>query len=109
MNAIRFSKEYVKLHGQKKAVLLAVARIRIDRSGKWDKLLEYDTTATDGSRYEIKPGNYIQLVFCGEEGIPFCTIRSDKPAMNGMRSKRDYYTERIGQDFRIVRTWEEGK
>ena len=106
MNVIKFSKEYKKLHGQKKAVLLAVARIKIDRSGKWDKLLEYDTTATDGTRYEIKPGNYIQLVFCGEEGIPFCTIRSDRPALNGMKSKFDFYNEKVGEEFEIVRTWE---
>ena len=106
MNVIKFSKEYNKLHGQKKAVLLAVARIKIDRSGKWDKLLEYDTTATDGTRYEIKPGNYIQLVFCGEEGIPFCTIRSDRPALNGMKSKFDFYNEKVGEEFEIVRTWE---
>lgn len=106
MNTIKFSKEYCKLHGQKKAVLLAVVRIKIDRSDKWKKLLDYDTLATDGSRYEIKPGNYVQLVFCGDEGIPFCTLRSDKPALNGMKGKYEYYNELVGEQFEIVRTWE---
>ena len=109
MNEIKFSKEYKKLYGQKKAVLLAVARIKIDRSGKWDKLLEYDTTAIDGTRYEIKPGNYIQLVFCGDEGIPFCTLRSDKPALNGMKGKYEYYYDLVGEQFEIVRTFEASK
>lgn len=107
MEKIKFSKEYCKLHNQKKAVLLAVVRIKIDRSGKWDKLLDYDTLATDGTRYDIKPGKYVQLIFCGEEGIPFCTLRSDRPAMNGMEGKYEYYQARIGEHFEIVRTWEE--
>ena len=107
MNAIRFSKEYVKLHGQMSATLLAVRPLTIDLRYH-SELIDYDTVAVDGSRYELRNGRYLLLVFLGDKHIPFTTIRSDKPAMNGMRSKRDYYTERIGQDFRIVRTWEEG-
>lgn len=105
MNAIKFSKEYVKLHGQKTARLLAVYPQTIDESCV--DLLDYDTVAVDGSRYELKNGRYLLLVFLGDKHIPFTTIRTDKPAMNGMKSKRDFYTEKIGQDFAIVRTWEE--
>lgn len=106
MNTIKFSKEYVKLHGQRFAKLLAVYPLHLNIE-TYKELIEYDTTATDGTRYPLKSGKYIQLFFAGDKGIPFCTIRSDKPAMNGMKSKWDYYTERIGQDFAIVRTWEE--
>lgn len=70
------------------------------------ELLEYDTTATDGSRYELKEGNYIQLVFLGNFGIPFCTIRTDRIGYNGMESKYDYYRKHIGETFEIVRIWE---
>ena len=91
MNKIRFSKEYIKLHGQTTATLLAVQKYYIDTSkATWSDLLEYDTTAEDGTRYEIKTGHYLVLVFLGNKLIPFTTIRSDKPAMNGMKSKYDY-------------------
>ena len=101
MYRIRFSHDYVKLHGQRKAVLLAVVRITIDRSGRWDKLLDYDTLTVDGSRYPIKPGRYVQLVFCGDDGIPFTTIRPDTPAKGEMAAKFDYYNNLVGQHFRI--------
>ena len=101
MRKIIFSHDYVKLHGQRKAALLAVARITIDRSGRWDKLLDYDTLTVDGSRYQIKPGRYVQLVFCGDEGIPFTTLRPDTPARGGMASKYDYYNSLVGEHFRI--------
>ena len=104
MNQIKFSKEYVKLHGQTTAKLLAVYPQTINNTYK--ELIDYDTIATDGTRYELKPGKYILLVFIGDKHIPFTTIRSDKPAMNGMKSKWDYYKEKIGEDFAIVRTWE---
>ena len=104
MNQIKFSKEYVKLHGQTTAKLLAVYPQTINNTYK--ELIDYDTIATDGTRYELKPGKYILLVFIGDKHIPFTTIRSDKPAMNGMKSKWDYYKEKSGEDFAIVRTWE---
>ena len=106
-NTIKFSKEYVKLHGQRSAELLAVQRVSIPH-GVSPELLEYDTEATDGSRYELKPGKYILLVFLGELGIPFTTIRPDTPAMKGKPvGKYEYYDRKVAQKFRIVRTWEE--
>lgn len=107
MNQIKFSKEYKKLHGQNCAMLLAVLPISLDI--KQDKeLIEYDTTAVDGTHYPLKSGSYLQLIFVGDKRIPFCTIRSNKPALNGMKSKYEYYKEKIGQEFRIVRIWNQG-
>ena len=61
MDRILFSKDYIKLHGQTEAELLSVRRVRIDENTPIE-LIEYDTTATDGSSYELKKVNYIQLV-----------------------------------------------
>lgn len=72
-------------------------------------MVDYDTLAEDGSRYVLKRGNYLQLVFLGNLGIPFCTIRSDKPAMNGLRAKHDYYREKIGERFQLLRELEQGE
>lgn len=102
MDRILFSKDYIKLHGQTEAELLSVRRIRIDENTPRE-LIEYDTTAIDGSRYELKKGNYIQLVFLGNFGIPFCTIRTDRPALNGQKAKYEFYSERIGHKFSLVR------
>lgn len=99
---IQFSKEYNKLHGQITAELLAVRRIKIDETTP-PELLEYDTTATDGTRYELENGNYLQLIFLGNLGIPFCTIRKDNPAINGQKTKFEYYSDLIGKVFEIMR------
>lgn len=95
MKTIRFCADYPKLHKQQKAELLAVRRIKIDRNTP-PELLEYDTTKTDGSRYNLKHGNYLQLIFLGNSGIPFCTIRSACP-----ESKVEYYRKSIGETFEI--------
>lgn len=102
MDKILFSKDYIKLHGQTEAELLSVRRIRIDEETP-SELIEYDTTAVDGSRYELKNGNYIQLVFLGNLGIPFCTIRTDKPASNGQEARFEFFSERIGNTFILAR------
>lgn len=95
MNTIKFSGDYPKLHGQTSAELLAVRHIRISKDTP-PELLTYDTTKADGTRYELKPGNYLQLIFIGNFGIPFCTIRSA-----WRESKILYYFGCIGQTFRI--------
>ena len=111
MNSIKFSKEYRKLHGQTSAKLIAVERhyINMNLPVTWGDLIEYDTIAVDGTRYELKTGHYLLLVFLGNKLIPFTTIRSDKPAMNGMKSKFDYYNGKVGEEFIIERTFEEEK
>lgn len=93
--AIKFSGDYPKLHGQTSAELIAVRDIQIDRDTPAE-LLVYDTTKSDGSRYELKTGKYLQLIFVGNLGIPFCTIRSA-----GSDGKRDYYVLSIGEIFNI--------
>ena len=102
MDKIQFSKDYIKLHGQKEAELLAVRRIRIDDNTP-PELIEYDTVAIDGSRYILRQGNYIQLVFLGNLGIQFCTIRLDEPNSEGYQEKFDFYSERVGHKFVIAR------
>ena len=106
MNIIKFSKEYKKLYKQTSAKLILVRKILISDEVPFTELIDYDTIAEDGTRYPIGKGRWLQLVFLGNLGIPFCTIRSDKPAMNGMKSKWDYYNERVGDEFKIERTWE---
>ena len=98
MKHIVFSHHYPKLHGQTSARLLAV--IPRKRNEMSEELIEYDTTyfTDDGHKeyFPLKSGNYIQLVFIGNLGIPFCTIRSAFP-----QSKVEYYTSAIGEDFAI--------
>lgn len=96
MNKIKFSKEYNKLWNQKNAELLAVKDITINKNTP-KELIEYDTKATDGSYYPLKTGNYIQLLFIGDKGIPFCTIRAAYPS-----HKVEYYKSKIGEIFEIL-------
>lgn len=78
MNAIKFSHEYPKLHGQTSS-----------------ELLDYDTTY-EGGRYPLRSGEYIQLIFLGNLRIPFCTIRSAYQP-----SKVAYYKQNVGKVFTI--------
>jgi len=94
MKVIGFSHHYPKIHGQTSAKLLAVEPIRIDRNTP-KELLDYDTTF-EGGRFELKTGNYIQLVFLGNLRIPFCTIRPAWP-----RQKIEYYNGSIGETFAV--------
>lgn len=100
--SIKFSADYVKLHGQREAILLAVEPITIDIHTP-DELLDYDTLRTDGGRYPLKHGEYIQLVFLGaDKRIPFCTIRSRTHWFNGTASdKLSYYKKKIGLIFNL--------
>ena len=95
MNAIKFSHDYPKLHGQTSATLLAVLPLRIDRDTPRE-LLEYDTKY-DGGYFPLPTGDYIQLVFLGNLRIPFCTIRRAWP-----QSKVDYYKSKIGEQFEVM-------
>jgi len=95
---IKFSSDYPKLHGQTSAELLAVKPIRIDKNTP-KELLEYDTKKTDGTYYKLMAGDYIQLVFLGNFGIPFCTIRSKRNRY--AEDKESYYKQFIGQVFEV--------
>ena len=91
---IGFSHRYPKIHGQTSARLLAVNPISITKNTPRE-LLEYDTSY-EGGHFELKRGKYIQLVFLGNLGIPFCTIRPAFPSR-----KVDYYNGAIGEWFDI--------
>jgi hypothetical protein len=95
MKTIKFSSDYPKLHGQKTATLVAVARIKIDENTP-PELLEYDTKKADGSYFNLEHGTYLQLIFLGDKSIPFCTIRSAQPA-----HKVEDYKSSIGQKYNI--------
>ena len=99
---IKFSHNYYKLHNQTKAQLISVKSIVIDKDTP-SELLEYDTTY-DGGRYELKNGDYVMLVFLGNLGIPFTTIRSAKGRYG---DKYKYYYPHIGDLFDIIITEEE--
>ena len=94
---IKFSHNYYKLHNQTKAELIDIKRIAIDKDTP-PELLDYDTTY-DGGRYELKKGNYVMLVFLGNLGIPFTTIRSAKGRYG---DKYEYYHPYIGDMFDVV-------
>lgn len=98
MKKIKFSHNYYKLHGQTTAVLIAVRELRIDENTP-KTLIEYDTSF-EGGKYVLSKGDYVQLVFLGNFGIPFCTIRR-KIGMRGY-NKFEYYTALIGETFEVV-------
>lgn len=94
MNCIKFSYEYPKLHGQAFAELLAVRPLKVDKHTP-KEFLDYDTTYV-GGRYQLRHGEYIQLIFLGNLRIPFCTIRSAFPP-----EKVEYYRQAVGKVFTI--------
>lgn len=94
---IKFSHNYFKLHNQTIAELIDVKRITIDKDTP-PELLKYDT-AYDGGMYELKNGSYVMLVFLGNLGIPFTTIR---PAKGRYGDKYLYYHQHIGDIFDVV-------
>jgi len=97
MNTIKFSGDYPKLWGQKSARLIYVGYVKFG----WDydidsKLVEYDTKKSDGSYYKLNEDtHYLQLIFLGNDGIPFCTLRRDTP------EKQEYYKGKINEWFII--------
>lgn len=93
MERIKFLGNYVKLHNQTSATLLQVNFVDIREVSK--ELIEYDTLKTDGSRYEFIDNYYIQLIFLGNFGIPFSTLRS----MNYEKMK--YYVSNLNKEFKI--------
>ncbi len=104
-NQIKFSHVYPKLHFQESAELLAVRKLNAKNVQNNQELLEYDTlyyvmerSGEMGLRtYNLpKTGWLIQLIFLGNLGIPFSTLRDYS------RDKWLYYQENIGEMFEIV-------
>ena len=101
MRKIRFSHNYVKLHGQKTARLLYVGNLELDsKDAGYKDLIEYDTCIEGGGNYRLRKGSYVILLLLGDGGIPFTTIRS-RIGMYG-RDKWKYYNEHIGEVFSLV-------
>lgn len=94
---IRFSHIYPKLHKQKKAELVAVKTC--NRSDLSKMFIEYDTLYLDSfgaAFYPLLDGQYMILLFLGEENIPFTTVR------RFTEEKHYYYKMNIGKTFDIV-------
>jgi hypothetical protein len=109
MNKINFSHNYCKLWGQTSAKLLAVEPLTISKETPLpDALYEYDCRTVDDRYYNLRNGKYIRLIFDGNKGIPFCTIRPARSRfpfmLNGEKSfdKAEYYKNKIGEEFKIL-------
>jgi len=96
MNTIQFSHEYPKLWGQTECNLIHVRYLPRDQITP--ELTEYDTRWHDEGQsgyYQLPETDVIQLIFIGNKGIPFCTLR------RFTKQKLDYYTEKKYQIFQI--------
>lgn len=94
---IKFFSDYPKLHKQKRAKLLAVGKININKNTSKD-FLEYDTKMANGKYYKLSEGTHLLLVFLGDKYIPFTTVRS---CNNQYGNKQEYYKSKIGKLFEI--------
>jgi hypothetical protein len=91
---IKFSHDYPKLWDQTTAKLVYVGQI--DGKNLSKPLIEYDTKQSGGGYYPLPKAPLIQLVFLGNFGVPFCTLRLYT------KEKWDYYTSCKDKEFKIV-------
>lgn len=92
MNIIRFNRNYKKLHNQKRATLLRVDFIEGEDLHK--DFIEYDTEG----KYQIdKSKEYMRLIFIGNKGIPFATLRK-----NNDENRIKYISLEAKTKFKIV-------
>lgn len=95
---IKFSHHYYKLqHQGDKAILVSAMPYKIDDSTP-KGFLNYDTYYYPDGHYELKPGDYVLLLFLGDNGV-FTTIR---PRKGKYGDKLEYYSKHIGEEFEIV-------
>lgn len=92
-NNIKFSHEYKKLNHEQCGVLLGVFRIYLEEQSK--VFLDYDT---EGIYKLPKDGSYLLLLFMGNGGTIFTTLRRTTP------EKWRYYNSKIKEEFEFVRT-----
>lgn len=98
MLKIKFSHQYHKLQAQgDRARLIAAMPYRIDDTTP-KEFLAYDTYYYPDGHYELKPGDYVLLLFLGTSGV-FTTIR---PRKGRYGDKLEYYSAHIGEEFEIV-------
>lgn len=96
MTTIKFAKQFLKLHGQTSAELVAVNILdtALMQPTDFEEMYEYDCKADDGSYYPLnKDKTYTQLVFIGNKNIPFTTLRN--------KDKYIDYINMIGHTFKI--------
>lgn len=100
MLKIKFSHHYYKLaHAagrERKATLIAAIPYRIDETTP-KSFIENDT-AYEAGCYQLKPGDYVLLLFLGKYGL-FTTIR---PRKGRYGDKLEYYSKHINEEFEIV-------
>ena len=92
MITIKFNGDYAKLYGQTSAVLFGIRVISKDEMSK--ELIDYDTLKKDGSKYDLKNGDYFQLFFVGNLNIPFSTFRK-------INYENSSYWSYFGKEFKI--------
>lgn len=92
MREIKFNHNYKKLHNQKTARLLSADYYYGKDLPK--EFIEYDTEG----KYEIdKKQEYIKLLFRGDKGIPFTTLRK-----NNSENREKYCSLTADTKFKIV-------
>ena len=97
MLKIKFSHNYEKLReAGRRAILIAAIPYRIDENTP-KEFLRYDTQYATGY-YQLKPGDYVLLLFLGDFGL-FTTIR---PRKGRYGDKMLYYSAHIGKTFEVV-------
>ena len=100
MKMIHFSSDYQKLWNQRKAKLIFVKVVRLERLSK--DFLEYDTKINQKEEYYklSKEGKMIQLTFLGDKEIPFCTLRRYTPERyaNYLKNIGKVFTIKIGEE-----------
>lgn len=98
MNKIKFSHQYYKLQYQgEKAILISATPYRIDENTP-QSFIDYDTFFYPDGHYELKPGEYVLLLFLGGNGV-FTTIR---PRKGRYGDKLEYYSKHLNEEFEIV-------
>jgi len=117
MHLIGFSHHYNKLYGQSFGTLVAVKRVRIDEyfpimglcyDTKYEEIKEeVGSGITHGYTFQkLLNGEYVQLLFMGNNQIPFTTYRQVPPNYKPWRNRkpRTYkktipYSDLIGKHF----------
>ena len=92
--SIKFSHQYDKLHRQTAGKLLFVSKTEKDKL--YSDLIDYDTKANGIIVYKLPDKELILLIFVGNKGIPFSTIRLFT------EKKFAYYTSLKNHNFNII-------
>ena len=76
-NELEFDSNYSKLCNQAHAQLVWCEKVFCNPEDiKYKSLVEYDTRKRDGTYYKIRKASYLLLLFVGDKGIMFSTLRT---------------------------------